>query len=529
VNEFSSLKKVSVILLVIVLLPALFYSGYEISSLSTSEEMFGSMYRQQLDVVLFSVNQYAWDAVSAWAGTLQNLISDRKSHSSGELVKSIHEFIGQRGTVQTVFVCDTSLKNIVLVESGRPNVRLTRFSEDRIRRELDKGRERLDRLLDFQRVDYRKIEPLAFTDSLAMEIPVVLVFVVKDDVSAPHIVGMVLDARSFIHDILLRKLGEAAGDEFVLAAINKKTGRIVEATSPVLRDEIKQEKTLWLFPDYRLGIRLKGRTIDELVQSRFNRNIAIIAILDVVLLAGAWLIYRTIRREMQLIQLKSDFVSNVSHELRTPLSLIRMFAETLEMKRIKTEAKKHEYYRTIIQESERLTRLVNNLLNFSRMEAGKRNYQLRDLDVNTLVAKVVEFYRLQLRMQHFELVVDLAKNSPTVFGDEEALAEALHNIFDNAIKYSGDGKYIRVATGTTASSAFIEIQDHGIGIASEHHAKIFEKFYRVSSGLVHTTKGSGLGLALVDHIVRAHDGTIGLYSAPGKGSTFRILLPIKIG
>ena len=100
---------------------------------------------------------------------------------------------------------------------------------------------------------------------------------------------------------------------------------------------------------------------------------------------------------MQLIQLKSDFVSNVSHELRTPLSLIRMFAETLEMKRLKTETKKHEYYRTIIQESERLTRLVNNLLNFSRMEAGKRNYQLRDLDLNTLVSKVVEFYALQLR------------------------------------------------------------------------------------------------------------------------------------
>lgn len=525
-NEFSSLKKVSVILLVIVLLPALFYSGYEISSLSTSEEMFGSMYRQQLDVVLFSVNQYAWDAVSSWARTLQNMLSDRKSRSAGELAKSMHEFIGQRGPVQAVFVCDTSVKNILLMETGRPNARLARFSENSIRRQLNRNREKIDRLLDFQRVEYRKIEPLSFADSSDKEIPVVLVFIAEDDVYAPHIVGMVLDARSFIHDILLRKLGEVAGDEFVLAAINKRTGQIAAATSPVLRDEIKQEKSLWLFPDYTLGIRLQGKTIDELVQSRFNRNIAIIVILDVVLLAGAWLIYRTIRREMQLIQLKSDFVSNVSHELRTPLSLIRMFAETLEMKRVKTETKRHEYYRTIIQESERLTRLVNNLLNFSRMEAGKRNYQLRDVDLNTLVLTAVEFYRIQLRLQHFELVVDLSKKSPVVFGDEEALAEAFHNIFDNAIKYSGDGKYIRVATGITASAAFVEIQDHGIGIASEHHAKIFEKFYRVSSGLVHTTKGSGLGLALVDHIMRAHDGTIELYSAPGKGSTFRLLLPL---
>ena len=116
-----------------------------------------------------------------------------------------------------------------------------------------------------------------------------------------------------------------------------------------------------------------------------------------------------------------------------------MFAETLEMKRIKTEKKKHEYYRTILQESERLTRLVNNLLNFSRMEAGKRNYQMHDVDLNGVVEKVVEFYALQLRAQHFDLVIDLAEKSPVVIGDEEAIAEALHNIIDNAVKYS-DGE-----------------------------------------------------------------------------------------
>ena len=527
VNKFSSLKKISLILLVIVLLPALFYSGYEISSLSRSEAMFGNMYRQQLDVVLFSVNQYAWDAVSAWAGTLQNGLSDRKSESVNELIASVHGFMEQRGTVQSVFVCDTSLKNIILVESNKRNSRFVSFGENNILLQLHKNKGKVDRLIDLQRVEYRKIEPLTFADSSDKEIPVVLVFVARDYLFAPRIVGMVLDARSFIHDILLRKLGESAGDEFILAAINKRTGEIVETTAPVRRDEIKQDKSLWLFPDYVLGIRLKGNTIDELVQSRFYRNLAIIVVLDIVLLVGAWLIYRTIRREMQLIQLKSDFVSNVSHELRTPLSLIRMFAETLEMKRIKTETKKQEYYRTIIQESERLTRLVNNLLNFSRMEAGKRNYQLRDIDLNSVVSKVIEFYRFQLRLQGFALVIDLAKKLPLVLGDEEAIAEALHNIIDNAMKYSDKEKYMRVATGDEAMVVFVEIQDHGIGIAPEHHAKIFEKFYRVSTGLVHTTKGSGLGLALVDHIVKAHGGTVEVRSAPGKGSTFRLLLPAK--
>ena len=526
-NSFSSLKKVSLILLVIVLLPALFYSGYEISSLSSSEEMFGAMYRQQLDVILFSVNQYAWDAVSSWAGTLQNIVSDRRSRSAVEFVQSLHDFIRQHGTVQAVFNCDTSFAGIILVESGEARTRLPRFNEATLRAQLRKNREKIGRLIDFQRVEYRKIEPLAFNDSLEKEVPVVLAFITKDYAAVPRIVGIVLDERSFIHDILLRKLGEAAGDEFVLAAINRKTGKVADATSPVLRDEIKQEKPLWLFPDYTLGIRLKGRTIDELVESRFYRNMTIIIILDIVLLAGVFLIYRTLRREMQLIQLKSDFVSNVSHELRTPLSLIRMFAETLELKRIKTEKKKHEYYRTIIQESERLTHLVNNLLNFSRMEAGKRNYQLRELDLNGLTSKVIGFYAPQLKKQRFKVVLELAEHVPAVLGDEEAIEEALHNIVDNAMKYSGDRRYIRIATGTSESSAFVEVQDHGIGIAPEHHAKIFEKFYRVSTGLVHTTKGSGLGLALVDHIMRAHSGSVELSSAPGEGSVFRLLLPIR--
>ncbi len=527
VKNFSSLKKVSLTLLVIILLPAFFFSGYEISSLSRSEAMVGTIYRQQLDVVLFSVNQYAWDAVSSWAGSVQNVLSSPKSQSESSLAGSLRQFIAQRGTVQAVFVCDTSLKSILLVQSARPNSRLARFGERSIRAELGKNRDKIDRLLDLQRVDYRKIEPLEFTDSLEKENPVVLVFVVRDYASAPRIAGMVLGARNFVHDILLRKLAEVAGDEFILAALDKRTGGVIETTSPVLRGEIKQEKSLWLFPDYTLGIRLKGRTIEELVQSRFYRNLVIIMILDIVLLAGAWLIYRTIRREMELIQLKSDFVSNVSHELRTPLSLIRMFAETLEMRRVKTESKKHEYYRTILQESERLTRLVNNLLNFSRMEAGKRNYQMRVVDLNALVSKVVEFYALPLRTQHFELVVAVAGKPLLILADEEAVAEALHNIVDNAIKYSDLGKYIRITTGVREMSAYVEVQDHGIGIAPEHHARIFEKFYRVSTGLVHTTKGSGLGLALVDHIVRAHGGTIEVASVPGKGSTFRLLLPLQ--
>ncbi len=522
-KKLSSLKKISFTLLVIVLLPALFYSGYELSSMSRSEELFGKMYQQQLDAVLFSLNQYAWDAVSSWAGGLQNILSDRSYKSRDEIIGALRGFLGQRKAMRRVFVSDSSLKTIYSVESA-PS-RPASVNERNILSVLNRNREKIANLIDYQRLEYRKIEPIA--DSVSGETPVTLVFVVHDYSSVVRIVGIVLDARMFIRDIVSRKLVEAAGDEFVLAVLAKQGREIVESTSPVQQGEVKQEKALWLFPDYTVGIRLKGTTIDEMIQSRFYRNVVFIIALDLVLLAGAVLIYRTTRREMELVRLKSDFVSNVSHELRTPLALIRMFAETLEMKRVKTEKKKFEYYRTILLETERLTRLVNNILNFSRMEADRRQYHFRLIDLNAVVKNVLDVYEYQLQKMGFSTEVQLTSALPLINADDEALAEALHNMVDNAIKYSNEEKSLRVDTGMRGSEVFVEVRDRGIGIPAEYHDKIFEKFYRVSGGLVHTAKGSGLGLALVQHIVHAHGGTVEVESIPGKGSTFRIVIPMK--
>jgi len=485
------------------------------------------MYRQQLDAVLYSMNQYSWDAVSAWAGNLQNIVADRSAASQNELVRSLREFVDRRTTVRSVFIADTGFRSIVTVESSRGNSGAVSLKEKEILRQLAANKAKIEQLVDYQKVEYRKVEALTDADSLQGNRPLVLVFIAKDHGSAMRVVGMVLDPQDFVQNILSRKLQDAAGDEFILAVVKKRTQEIVDATSSVQAADLKQFRSLWLLPDYQLGIRLKGKTIDELVESRSYRNLGIIVILDIFLLAGAWLIYRTIRREMDLIQLRSDFVSNVSHELRTPLSLIRMFAETLEMKRVKTEKKKHEYYHTIIQESERLSRLVNNLLNFSRMEAGRRAYDLKPTDLNALVTSVIDFYTLQLRDKGFTVVIDLAPRLPAVSTDGEAIAETLHNIIDNAVKYTGTEKYLRIATGQEGGMAFFEVEDHGIGIAPEHQNRIFEKFYRVSTGLVHTTKGSGLGLALVRHIVDAHSGNVEVRSQLGKGSCFRVSLPVS--
>jgi signal transduction histidine kinase len=203
-----------------------------------------------------------------------------------------------------------------------------------------------------------------------------------------------------------------------------------------------------------------------------------------------------------------------------------MYAETLQMGRTKNEAQRQEYYGTMLAETERLTRLVNNMLNFSRMEAGKKHYEMRNTDVNALVRGVVDTYAAHLHSQGFTVSVVCADRLPDVSADNESIAESLINILDNAIKYSPMEKSVRVSTGWENGNVYVEVEDHGMGIPADQQEKIFEKFYRVSSALVHNTKGSGLGLALVKYIMEAHGGTVSVRSTPAKGSAFRMSFPV---
>jgi signal transduction histidine kinase len=232
---------------------------------------------------------------------------------------------------------------------------------------------------------------------------------------------------------------------------------------------------------------------------------------------------------MHLSRLKSDFVANVSHELKTPLALIRLFAETLEMGRVSAEEKKRQYYRVIHKESQRLTQLINNILDFSRIEAGRKEYRMAPADLNRIVGDVLEAYRFSIEQQGFTLESKLAEDLPEVEVDKEALSQAVINLINNSIKYSRDEKLIRLETARNSGNVSLSVTDRGIGIPSSDQAKIFEKFYRAENSLVHETKGSGLGLTLVRHIVEAHGGSVEVESSPGKGSTFTLVLPIRNG
>jgi signal transduction histidine kinase len=258
------------------------------------------------------------------------------------------------------------------------------------------------------------------------------------------------------------------------------------------------------------AIKYPGTTVAD-IGARFSRNnYTILAALSLLMIGGIFLTYRNISREMKLARLKSDFVANVSHELRTPLALIRLYAETLELGRLNAKEKYQEYFRIIREESERLSALINNILDFSRIEAGRKEYEFKETNLAELVRSTLDSYRFQIEQNGFAFEENISPDIPPVNVDREAIARSLLNLVNNALKYSKDRKFIGVS----------------IGISPNEQEKIFEKFYRCGDPLVHNIKGSGLGLSLVRHIVRAHGGDVQVESAPEKGSKFTIALPL---
>lgn len=281
------------------------------------------------------------------------------------------------------------------------------------------------------------------------------------------------------------------------------------------------------FRGLSLGIKFQGTTAEAIGRRFVYQSFLIIGVLSVLIMGGLVLTYRSVNKQVAFARLKSDFVSNVSHELRTPLALIRLYAETLELGRINTSEKKHEYYSIIRKESERLTALINNILDFSRIEAGRKEYDFRETDIAELVRNTLDSYRFQIEQQGFALEEQIEPGIPKVRVDREAIARALVNLVNNALKYSDNEKFLGVKLYREKSVLKLEVIDRGIGIERHEQSRIFEKFYRTCDPLVHNTKGSGLGLSLVRHITQAHGGEVEVESAPGRGSKFTLRLPLS--
>ena len=231
---------------------------------------------------------------------------------------------------------------------------------------------------------------------------------------------------------------------------------------------------------------------------------------------------------MRLAELKSSFVSSVSHDLKTPLALIQLFAETLELGRMKNADRMQEYYRIINSEARKLTRLINNLLDFSKSEAGLRRYRCEPVDLTAITRHVLDSLDSQFRHNQFSVVRTLGDPVPVLL-DEEAAQQALENLLSNAMKYSPDHREIAVEVKRVAGYGAVSVTDHGIGIPGRLQRRIFRKFYRIQSDAGTGPQGTGLGLAIVDHVMRGHGGFVHVDSEPGRGSTFTLHFPLFAG
>jgi two-component system phosphate regulon sensor histidine kinase PhoR len=244
-----------------------------------------------------------------------------------------------------------------------------------------------------------------------------------------------------------------------------------------------------------------------------------------VAVTGIVLVLVFLRREANLSELQADFVSKVSHELRTPLTSIRLFVETLSRAR-GDRATEDKCLGALESETARLTQLIERLLDWGRMEAGRKFFELQPAPVSAVFDKAVEaFGPLRDRYADLDFTVEIEGTLPQVNVDVPAMADAIGNLLHNALKYGGSPPRIRLAGRLSPKGVILEVSDNGDGIPHVEHRRIFDKFYRIDDRLSREREGSGLGLAIVKHIVRAHGGRITLESQPGKGSAFRILLP----
>jgi signal transduction histidine kinase len=242
---------------------------------------------------------------------------------------------------------------------------------------------------------------------------------------------------------------------------------------------------------------------------------------------GGYLLWRDVGRELAIAEMRSQFAASVSHELKTPLTSIRMFAEALTMGVQKRPEAQKEYLRTIISESERLSRLLNNVLDFSKIEQGTRTYRFEATSLEEVIHAAEEAMAFPMNQKGFNLEVKVEEGIPPILADRDALEQAVLNLLHNAMKYSGESREIKLKLRRNEDSACIDVIDHGIGIVEENKDRIFGKFFRVPGIENQTIPGTGLGLTIVSHIVESHGGRVEVSSQPGEGSTFSLILPLE--
>jgi two-component system phosphate regulon sensor histidine kinase PhoR len=279
---------------------------------------------------------------------------------------------------------------------------------------------------------------------------------------------------------------------------------------------------------YAWRVQVIPNNVDELraqAEKEHLLGVLLIPVSIVIIAVGLGVVWLTLRAERRASELKSDFIANVSHELKTPLSLIRMFGELIATGKHKGEGSAREYAGIITRESERLAHLIDNVLDFARLERGKASYSFAEGRLEEVVERALDVCRYRLEKERLRLRTDIHADLPAVRMDEDAMALVLLNLVDNAVKYAGDGGEVAVKLERVPGGVALSVRDRGAGISVEEQDRIFERFYRATSARARNVRGSGIGLSLVKHIAEAHGGRVTVESVPGQGATFTVYVP----
>lgn len=507
----TQFKQAIVVLAFIVILPVVFFLLYEYSSINREEKLLTEGYDAQLNSILFSINLSSEDIISTWQKKILEV--------GGQNPSMLQEFISENSSIKLLYAKNLTNGNVKIIYNimKPPHQALSLIDTT-----LQLNETKTTKLFSFLQAGYRKAEPVS--DSSHLKITQILF--ASNDNGQKIIYGIAIDARTFIDKTLKPRFQMISQENLVVSIVDKRTNEKVFSNFITAGGEVRSGKTLWLLPDYEMAIAPLNTTVAEIVQNRKKQNFIIAGFLAFLLFSGALVLLNNIRKGIKLSEIKSEFVSNVSHELRTPLALISLFAESLSLGRVKSEEKKQEYYEIMKREIDRLSNIVNKILNFSQLESGKRAYNFEVTNLNVVVAKIVECYKFHLANKGFDLSVTKDETLPNIEAEHVALSEAIINLIDNAIKYSGDTKQVSIATGWEKDFVFVSVADKGIGISDENKKRIFDKFFRVPSNKQLSARGTGIGLSIVKEITLAHKGIIDVQSNPAEGSKF--ILKFKI-
>ena len=341
--------------------------------------------------------------------------------------------------------------------------------------------------------------------------------------------GILLNTSYLKDSLLWQSLQNHAPSEKSSWIVRGREGQTVLASENVLSGTpIVKTNFTKSFPDWILEFyREEPRLFEAFLTSRRGIYFYIFLLIGGILIFGLILTVRAVSHELELARMKSDFVSTISHEFKSPLTSIRQLAEMLQTGRVPSKGRRQKYYDVLLEQSERLSLLTENILNFAKMEEGRREFIFEKTDIKSLLEDLVSSVQERVRHEGFTVQLEMEDSLPLILADRDAITQAIHNLIDNAIKYSGKVKRVVVKSYKEDQDLVIAVKDFGIGIKKEERDKIFDRFYRGGERLTFRVKGSGLGLTLVKLIIDAHHGSVRVESEPEQGSTFSVKLPLE--